>query len=55
MQEQNYIVVEANTIADLQKKVNDRLSFDYVVTNTPLVIHTDSTGIHYIQTMIKTK
>jgi hypothetical protein len=53
MQELNFVVVEANTISELEKKVNDRMAFDYVITNTPLVIHTDSNGIRYIQTMVK--
>jgi hypothetical protein len=55
MQELNFVVVESNTIAELEKKVNDRMNFGYVTTNTPLTIHTDSNGIHYIQTMVKAK
>ena len=52
-QELDYIIVEANTVSELQKKVNDRLSFDYVITDTPIVIHTDNQGIRYFQTMVK--
>jgi hypothetical protein len=52
-QELNFVVVEANTISELEKKVNDRMNFDYVITNTPMLIHTDSSGIRYIQTMVK--
>ena len=52
-QELNFVVVEANTVSDLEKKVNDRMNFNYVITNTPVVIHTDSNGIRYIQTMVK--
>ena len=55
MQELNFVVVEATTVSELEKKVNDRMNFKYVITNTPVVIHTDSNGIRYIQTMIKTK
>ncbi len=54
-QELNFVVVEATTVSELEKKVNDRMNFNYVITNTPLIIHTDSSGISYIQTMIKTK
>ena len=52
-QDLNFIVVEANTISELEKKVNDRMNFNYVITNTPMLIHTDSNGIRYIQTMVK--
>ena len=52
-QELNFVVVEANTVSELEKKVNDRMNFDYVITNTPMLIHTDSNGIRYIQTMVK--
>jgi hypothetical protein len=52
-QELNFVVVEANTISELEKKVNDRMNFNYVITNTPMLIHTDSNGIRYIQTMVK--
>ena len=44
-QDLNYIVVEAATIKELEKKVNDRMAFGYAITNTPVVIHTDSNGI----------
>lgn len=54
-QELNFVVVEATTVSELEKKVNDRMNFNYEITNTPVVIHTDSNGIRYIQTMIKTK
>lgn len=54
-QELNFVVVEATTVSELEKKVNDRMNFNYTITNTPVVIHTDSNGIRYIQTMIKTK
>ncbi len=54
-QDLNFVVVEATTVSELEKKVNDRMNFNYVITNTPVVIHTDSNGIRYIQTMIKTK
>ena len=54
MQELNFVVVEATTVSELEKKVNDRMAFGYAITNTPVVIHTDSNGIRYIQTMIKT-
>jgi len=52
-QELDYVIVEANTIGELEKKVNDRLAFDYVITDTPIVIHTDNQGICYFQTMVK--
>jgi hypothetical protein len=52
-QELNFVVVEATTISELEKKVNDRMNFNYVITNTPMLIHTDSNGIRYIQTMVK--
>jgi hypothetical protein len=56
MQELTYIVVEANTISELEKKVNDRLNFGYVITNTPLVIDKSSRGeISFFQTMVKSK
>lgn len=54
-QDLNFVVVEATTVSELEKKVNDRMNFNYAITNTPVVIHTDSNGIRYIQTMIKTK
>jgi len=53
MAELNFVVVEANTISELEKKVNDRMAFNYVITNTSMLIHTDSNGIRYIQTMVK--
>jgi hypothetical protein len=55
MQELNFVVVEANTVGELEKKVNDRMAFGYVITNASMIIHTDSSGIRYIQTMVKSK
>jgi hypothetical protein len=56
MQELNFVVVEANTISELEKKVNDRMAFGYVITNTPLVIDKSSRGeISFFQTMVKAK
>jgi hypothetical protein len=52
-QELDFIVVEANTVAELEKKVNDRMAFGYDVTETPIVIHTTNKGTTYYQTMIK--
>ena len=54
MQELNFVVVEAHTISELEKKVNDRMNFGYVITNTPLVIDKSSRGeISFFQTMVK--
>lgn len=56
MQEQNYIVVEAHSISELEKKVNDRMNFGYVITNTPLVIDKSNNGqMTFFQTMVKAK
>jgi hypothetical protein len=56
MQEVNFVVVESNTIAELEKKVNDRMAFGYVITNTPLVIDKTSSGqVTFFQTMVKAK
>ena len=54
MQELNFVVVEAHTISELEKKVNDRMNFGYVITNTPLVIDKSTQGqITFFQTMVK--
>jgi len=56
MQELNFVVVEAHTISELEKKVNDRMAFGYVITNTSLVIDKTSSGqVTFFQTMVKTK
>ena len=56
MQELNFVVVEANSISELEKKVNDRMAFDYVITNTPLVLDKSAQGhITFFQTMVKAK
>lgn len=52
-QDLNYIVVEANTITELQKKVNDRMNFGYTITNAPLIVTQNNQGIAFYQTMIK--
>jgi hypothetical protein len=55
-QELNFVVVEAHTISELEKKVNDRMNFGYVITNTPLVIDKSTQGqISFFQTMVKAK
>jgi hypothetical protein len=54
MQELNFVVVEAHSISELEKKVNDRMNFGYVITNTPLVIDKSTQGqISFFQTMVK--
>ncbi len=56
MQELNFVVVEAHTISELEKKVNDRMNFGYVITNTPLVIDKSIRGeVSFFQTMVKAK
>ena len=56
MQELNFVVVEAHTIKELENKVNDRMNFGYVITNTPLVIDKSTQGqITFFQTMVKSK
>ena len=56
MQELNFVVVEAHTVSELEKKVNDRMNFGYVITNTPLVIDKTAQGqITFFQTMVKAK
>ena len=56
MQELNFVVVEANTVGELEKKVNDRMAFGYVITNTSLVIDKTSSGqVTFFQTMVKSK
>jgi hypothetical protein len=55
MQELNFVVVEANSISELEKKVNDRMAFGYEITSTPMVINVDKKGITFYQTMIKAK
>lgn len=56
MQELNFAVVEAYSISELEKKVNDRMNFGYVITNTPLVIDKSTQGqITFFQTMVKAK
>ena len=56
MQELNFVVVEAHSISELEKKVNDRMNFGYVITNTPLVIDKTAQGqITFFQTMVKAK
>ena len=52
-QELDYIVVEANSVGELEKKVNDRMAFGYDVTETPIVINTTTKGTVFYQTMIK--
>ena len=55
-QELNFMVVEAHTVSELEKKVPDRMNFGYVITNTPLVIDKSSRGeISFFQTMVKAK
>jgi len=55
-QELNFVVVEAHTISELEKKVNDRMNFGYVITNTPLVIDKSIRGeVSFFQTMVKAK
>ena len=55
-QELNFVVVEAHSISELEKKVNDRMNFGYVITNTPLVIDKSTQGqITFFQTMVKSK
>lgn len=53
--ELDYVVVEATTVSELEKKVNDRMAFGYEPTETPIVIHNfgGATGIVYFQTMVK--
>ena len=54
MAELNFVVVEAHSISELEKKVNDRMNFGYVITNTPLVIDKTNQGqITFFQTMVK--
>jgi len=55
MQELNFVVVEAHTISELEKKVNDRMAFGYVITNTPLVIDKSRGEVSFFQTMVKAK
>ena len=56
MQELNFVVVEAHSISELEKKVNDSMNFGYVITNTPLVIDKSTQGqITFFQTMVKAK
>ena len=56
MQELNFVVVEAHSISELEKKVNDRMNFGYVITNTSLVIDKSTQGqITFFQTMVKAK
>lgn len=55
MQELNFVVVEANSVSELEKKVNDRMAFGYAITNTPLVLDKTVQGqITFFQTMVKT-
>ena len=55
-QELNFMVVEAHTVSELEKKVHDRMNFGYIITNTPLVIDKDNQGqITFFQTMVKAK
>jgi hypothetical protein len=55
MQELNFVVVEANSVSELEKKVNDRMSFGYAITNTPIVLDKTAQGqITFFQTMVKT-
>ena len=55
-QELNFMVVEAHTVSELEKKVHDRMNFGYVITNTPLVIDKTAQGqITFFQTMVKAK
>jgi hypothetical protein len=55
-QELNFMVVEAHTVSELEKKVHDRMNFGYVITNTPLVIDKNSKGeVTFFQTMVKAK
>ena len=54
MQELNFVVVEAHTISELEKKVNDRMAFGYVITNTPMVLDKSNNGqMTFFQTMVK--
>jgi hypothetical protein len=53
-QDLNYIVVEAATIKELEKKVNDRMAFGYTA-NTPIVVTQNNQGSTFYQTMIKAK
>ena len=56
MQELNFVVVEAHTISELEKKVNDRMAFGYVITNTPMVLDKSNNGqMTFFQTMVKAK
>ena len=56
MQELNFVVVEAHTISELEKKVNDRMNFGYVITNTPMVLDKSNNGqMTFFQTMVKAK
>jgi hypothetical protein len=55
MQELNFVVVEANSVSELEKKVNDRMAFGYAITNTPIVLDKTAQGqITFFQTMVKT-
>jgi hypothetical protein len=55
MQELNFVVVEANSVSELEKKVNDRMAFGYAITNTQIVLDKTAQGqITFFQTMIKT-
>jgi hypothetical protein len=51
-QELNYIVVQANTMQELEKKVNDRIAFGYQ-TSSSLVVTENTQGVSFYQTMIK--
>ena len=54
MQELNFVVVEAHSISELEKKVNDRMAFGYVITNTPMVLDKSNNGqMTFFQTMVK--
>ena len=56
MQELNFVVVEAHSISELEKKVNDRMAFGYVITNTPMVLDKSNNGqMTFFQTMVKAK
>ena len=56
MAELNFVVVEAHTISELEKKVNDRMAFGYVITNTPMVLDKSNNGqMTFFQTMVKAK
>lgn len=54
MQELNFVVVEATTVSELEKKVNDRMAFGYTA-NTPIVVTQNNQGSTFYQTMTKTK